>query len=182
MNNRLVISSTIGFMCIGLTLWMLNLGDAGWVSGGDPHGMAMGFGLCSVVLGVIAILTFFHGRTIDAVIFFGFAGGFWTMNHLRGAGGSGGSEGWFWLVWAIFFFYVWLSSFKAGWARSLFLLATWIALLAMCLLGWTGMGFFHYIDGYVGLFAGLVATYISAAEILNHGCGKVVLQTGSKDS
>lgn len=181
MNNKSVIASTIGFMCIGLTVWMLSLGDAGWVSGSDMYAMAMGFALGSVVLGVMSILTFFHGRTLDSIIFFGAAGLFWTM-HMGNSSDSAGTVGWFWLMWAIFFFYVWLSSFKIGWARPLFLLAAWITLLAFCLKGWTGSDVFRYIGGYVGLITGLVATYISAAEVLNNGCGKTVLPTGAKDS
>lgn len=181
MNNKSIIASTIGFMCLGLTSWMLSLGDAGWVMGTNAHAMATGFALGSVVLGVMAILCFFHGRTLDSIIFFGGAGLFWTM-HMGTSGDSAGTVGWFWLVWAIFFFYVWLSSFKAGWARWLFLLAAWLTLLAFCLEGWTGSDVFKYIGGYIGLFTGLVGMYISAAEVLNNGCGKVILQTGAKDS
>ncbi|OYV45280.1 MAG: hypothetical protein B7X10_05990, partial [Burkholderiales bacterium 21-58-4] len=139
MNNRLVISSTIGYMCLGLTIWMLNLGYTHWVAGPNMYAIIMAFSLGTVVLGVIAILSFFHGRTLDAVIFFGSAAVFFTVsivNH-HGAMGtqadSSGTLGWFFLVWAIFFFYVWLGSFKAGWARSLFLLASWLAPLAYCL-------------------------------------------------
>ncbi|HKS93610.1 MAG TPA: hypothetical protein VJS16_03020 [Gammaproteobacteria bacterium] len=184
MNNRLVISSTIGYMCIGLTLWMLNLVDTHWVTGPNMHAQVMGFTLGAVVLGVIAILSFFHGRTLDAIIFFGFAAGLFTTSHHGGMGAgadSAGTLGWFWLVWAIFVFYLWLASFKAGWARSLLLLATWLSLLAYCLFFWLSWSGFDYISGYLGLFTGLVATYISAAEIINHSSGKVVLQTGAKD-
>lgn len=180
MNNKSVILNTIGYMCIGLTVWMLSLSDAGWISGSSARGMAMAFGLGAVVLGVIAILAFFHGRALDAVIFFGVAGAFWTM-HQGGGMDAGAAEGWFWLLWAVFFFYVWLASFKAGWARMLFLLAAWVSLLADALLAWSGAAAFHYIGGYVGLLTGLVATYISAAEIVNHGCGKTVLDTGLKE-
>ncbi len=186
MNNRLVISSTIGFMCIGLTAWMHGLGLTHWVAGPNMH-LIMLFTLGTVVLGVMAILSFFHGRTLEAVIFFGFAGLAFTEVHLSGMGQMGargyssGTLGWFGLIWAVFFFYVWLGSFKAGWARSLFLLALWLAILAACLRNWIGWEGFSYINGYLVLFTGLVATYISAAEIVNHGCGKMVLKTGMKD-
>lgn len=187
MNNKSVIASTIGYMCIGFTVWMLGLGLTTWVAGPNDHAHIMMFTLGTVVLGVIAILTFFHGRTLDAIIFFGaagvlFSGAHHGMGQMGMAGDSSGTMGWYFLLWAVFFFYVWLGSFKTGWARSLFLLATWLALLAICLLHWLGWEGFSYIGGYLALLSGLVATYISAAEVLNHGCGKVVLQTGSKDS
>ncbi|MGH8320608.1 MAG: hypothetical protein ACRESI_01505 [Gammaproteobacteria bacterium] len=187
MNNRLVISSTIGYLCIGLTVWMSNLSPTTWVAGPNMHAAVMAFTLGTVVLGVIAILSFFHGRTLDAIIFFGAAGWFFTSSHSGGmghmgmGGDSAGTMGWFYLIWAVFVFYVWLASFKAGWARSLFLLASWLAILAICLMSWLGWNGFDYISGYLGLLAGLVAVYISAAEILNHGCGKMVLNTGMKD-
>lgn len=187
MNNRLVISSTIGYMCIGLTAWMMNLATTHWVAGPNMHAMVMAFTLGSVVLGVMAILSFFHGRTLDAIVFFGFAGLFMTlghtgMGHMTAAGDSSGTMGWFGLVWAVFFFYVWIGSFKSGWARSLFLLASWLVALAFALNGWLGMDVFNYIGGYIGLFAGLVATYISAATIINHGCGKTCLPGNPSDA
>ncbi|MDE2235782.1 MAG: hypothetical protein KGK44_09565 [Gammaproteobacteria bacterium] len=180
MNNKSVVVTTIGFMCLGLVIWMDNLQFAGWVSGPSMYGMAMEFALGSVLLGVISILTLFHGRTLDAIIFFGAAGYFWTMTH-SGHAANGGAAAWFWLLWAVFVFYVWLGSFKAGWARWLFLLAAWLSLLSDCLLNWTGTAFFNTLGGYLGLIAGLTAIYISAATILNHSNGKEVLPTGSKD-
>lgn len=183
MNNRLVISSTIGFMCIGLTLWMGGLSPTHWVAGPNMHAMIMMFTLGSVVLGVMAILSFFHGRTLDTIIFFGFAGllltlGHSGMGHSATTGDSTGTLGWFGLVWAIFFFYVWIGSFKAGWARSLFLLAAWLTGLAYALQGWLGMTVFEYIGGYLQLFSGLVAAYVSAATIINHGTGTNCLNIG----
>jgi succinate-acetate transporter protein len=153
------------------------------------HAMVMAFTLGTVVLGVMAILSFFHGRTLDAIIFFGFAGFVFTlahssgMGHAMGAGAdSSGTLGWFGLIWAVFFFYVWLGSFKAGWARSLFLLALWLAILAACLFNWLGWEGFAYISGYLALFTGLVAAYISAATIINHGTGKNCLNIGTTDA
>ncbi|MGH8279857.1 MAG: hypothetical protein ACRETQ_09895 [Gammaproteobacteria bacterium] len=183
MNNRLVISSTIGYMCIGLTAWMVMLSPTHWVAGANMHAMAMAFAVGTVALGVMAILSFFHGRTLDAIIFFGVAAFLLSMRHggagHMGMGGdSSGTMGWYNLIWAVFFFYVWIGSFKAGWARSLFLLALWLSVLAFALLGWLGLTVFEYIGGYLGLFTGLVAAYISAATIINHGAGKSCLSLG----
>lgn len=187
MNNRLVISSTIGFMCIGLVAWMGGLSPTHWVAGPNMHAMVMMFTLGSVVLGVMAILSFFNGRTLDAIIFFGFTGLFMTlghtgMGHMASTGDSSGTMGWSGLVWAVFFFYVWIGSMKSGWARSLFLLAAWLTGLAYALNSWLGMDVFGYIGGYLQLFVGLVAAYISAATIINHGTGKNCLNTGSTDA
>jgi len=185
MNNRLVISSTIGYLCIGLTAWMGNLAPTHWVAGPSMQAMIMMFTLGTVVLGVMAILSFFHGRTLDAIIFFGAAAYFFTGSHHGNMGAqadSASTMGWYFLVWAIFVFYVWIASFKAGRARFLFLLAVWLALLALCLSFWLSWGGFGVISGYLGLIAGLVATYISAATIVNHGCGKTCLPGNPSDA
>ncbi|MGH8370076.1 MAG: GPR1/FUN34/YaaH family transporter [Gammaproteobacteria bacterium] len=184
MNSKSVILTTIGFMCLGITVGINDLATAGWINGTSGFGDAAVFALGSVTLGVIAILALLHGtRVIDGIIFFGGAAFFWTVHQLGAdAGGVNAAAGWFYLLWALFFFYLWLASFKSGWARMLLLLAAWIALLCDALVGWTGAVAFAYIDGYVGLYFALVALYLSAAEIINHGYNRTVLQTGSKSS
>jgi len=184
MNNKSVILSTIGFMCIGFTVWMMNLHAAGWIGGPSTQGMYMEFTLGSMLLGVIAILAFLQGgRVLDAVIFFGLAGLFWTQVHVHHGGASMGDAGagWYWFLWALFFFYVWLASFKAGWARMLFLLAGWVGLLAFALTEWTSGHAFMIIGAYAALIAALLAIYISAADMINHGSGRTVLPTGARD-
>ena len=95
---------------------------------------------------------------------------------------SDAGVGWFWFIWAFFFFYLWLASFKAGWARMLFLLADWVTLLIWAIAAWSSSHALEIIGTYTALFAGLVAMYISAAEMINHGNGKTVLPTGATDS
>lgn len=191
MNNRLVISSTIGFMCIGLTLWMGGMLYAGWfpLPGAYGYGGVTLFTLGTFLLGVMAVLSFFHGRTLDAIIFFGVSGLFFTlhaaMRHgmMMGAPADSGSyPAWFDFVFAVFFFYVWLGSFRSGGGRMLFLLGMWLALLVGAIYHWTHVEFFVYICGYILLITAITATYISAAEIINYGNGKMVLPTGSKDA
>lgn len=195
MNNKAVVSSTIGYMAIGLTLWMGGMLYTGWFPLGrsyeDANAMLTALGI--VILGVIAILSFFHGRTLDSIIFFGIAGLFLSLhvvmmnNHLMasampGAGAEpNGYHGWFDLAFAVFFFYVWLGSFRSGSARMLFLLTFWLALLASVFYHWTMVEVFTIVCGYLLLITAILAIYISAAEVINHGNGKVVLPAGSHD-
>lgn len=184
MNNKSVILSTIGFMCIGFTVWMLNLHDIGWISGPSSQGMYMAYTLGSMLLGVIAILAFLHGgRVLDTVVFFGLAGLFWTQVHVHHGGASMGDAGagWYWFLWAFFFFYLWLASFKAGWARMLFLLTACLAVLGFAFAEWSGSHVFGLIGSYAGAISALLAIYISAAEMINHGSGRTVLSTGARE-
>jgi hypothetical protein len=41
MNNKSVITSTVGYMCLGLTAWMMSMPNAGWFDQVQGHGMAL---------------------------------------------------------------------------------------------------------------------------------------------
>jgi len=168
MNNKTVVTSTIGYMCLALVGWMISVPNAGWY-GATGHGMAMMFPL-AVVLGVMGILAFQRGRTLDAIIFFGGAGLFWA-NHMlgMGAGEPGSYMGWYDFVWAAFFCWVWVGSFKAGMVRFLFLLGLWLTLLAQAIGSWGDMHWFMVLSGYLGLITSILAAIVSANEIIRHG-------------
>ena len=88
-NNRAAITSTVGYMCWALTAWMLSMPAAGWFAEkGLTHGVMMAFPL-AIVLAIMGILAFMQGRSLDAIIFFGGAGLFWTQHLLMAAAQSG---------------------------------------------------------------------------------------------
>lgn len=180
MSNKLVPVTTMGFMCLGMMSVLGSLGDLGLASPGGSLAGATGFALGCLVLGVCAILSLFYGRTIDTLIFSGGVAFALTMHNVA-ARDTHLTAGWFFLLWTVFFFYVWLSSFRSGWARWLNLLSVWMAMLGFCLLYWTRIELFGVINGCAGLIAGVTALYISAAESLNHGWSKIVLPTGGTE-
>jgi len=178
MNNKSVITSTVGYMCLALTSWMLSMSNAGWFDQVQGHGTAMMFPL-AVVLVVIGILAFVADSTLDAVIFFGGAGLFWSGHEflLRTSTPGGAMEpphyaGWYWFIWAVYFCYVWFGSFKAGIERFLFLLASWLTLLALALGGWTETHGFVVLGGYLGLATAILAAITSAHTVIAHGFQK----------
>jgi len=142
-------------MCLALTGWMLSMPNAAWFEVSHGHGTAMLFPM-SVVLIVMGILSFLNERTLDAIIFFGGAGLFWA-GHQYLAGSGGGSEepirysGWYWFIWAVFFFYVWLGSFSAGAVRMLF---------------WIGSHCITVLGGYLGLITSILAAITSAMAVI----------------
>lgn len=166
MNNKAAITSTIGYMCLALTGWMLSMPTAGWFEVSHGHGTAMMYPM-SVVLIVMGILSFVNERTLDAIIFFGAAGLFWAGHQqLIGAPGEAAEPaqytGWYWFIWAVFFCYVWVGSFSAGSVRMLFLLGLWLTLLALAVSHWIGGHGLTVLSGYLGLITSILAAITSA--------------------
>jgi uncharacterized protein len=170
MNSKSVITATVGYMCLGLTGWMLSMPNAGWFDQLYGHGSAMMLPL-AVILGVMGILAFMNERTLDAVIFFGGAGLFWSWHaSLLASTPSAHYAGWYWFVWAVFYCYVWFGSFKvkAGVERVLFLLGLWLTLLALAIGEWSGLHGFLVLGGYLGLITSILAAITSALAIIGH--------------
>lgn len=175
--SRATITTTIGFMCLALTDWMLSISNAAWFPRTFGHGAAMLYPL-GVVLGVMGILAFIEERGLDATIFFGGSGLFWSTHvYLSSADGTpmepGSYAGWFFFVWAVFFCYVWFGSLKSGIIRFLFLLGTWLTLLALAIGNWgDGHRFGHgfiMLGGYIGLATAILAAITSAWSVIGHG-------------
>lgn len=72
-SGRATITATVGFMCWGLTGWMLSMSNAGWFARVLASGEAMLLSL-PTLLATLGILAFIELRTLDSVIFFGGAG------------------------------------------------------------------------------------------------------------
>jgi hypothetical protein len=178
MNNKSVSTATIGFMCLALAGWLVSMPTAGWFEKVYPHGLATMTAL-AILLVIMGILSFVHGRTLDCIIFFGGAGLFWSA-HLYGmAGEAGGAPepgsygGWYFFVWTLFFAWVWLGSRKGDLERMLFLLGLWLTLLALAIGDWTGIHGFTLAGGYLGLITSILAAITSALEVIGHGIGRL---------
>ncbi len=171
--SRATIVATVGFMCLGLMFWIINITLTGWFDKIYPAGIATL--ILSMVLLIIAILAFVEQRTLDAVIFFGGAGLLGSLHAgLTATGTAAGStpmhyEGWVAFVWAVYFFYVWLAALKADLVRMLFLLGAWLWLLGGALTNW-GLGhLIGLIGAYIGLATAILAVIVSASAIIGHG-------------
>jgi succinate-acetate transporter protein len=170
MNNKATITSTVGYMCLALTGWMLSMSNAGWFDAVHGHGTAQMYPLALVLI-VMGILAFLNERTLDAIIFFGGAGLFWSGSQYLLGPSTDSSEpghytGWYFFIWAVFFCYVWLGSFSAGIVRMLFLLGLWLTLLALAVSFWTGLHGFAILGGYLGLITSVLAAITSAIAVI----------------
>ncbi len=174
MINKSVSTGTIGFMCLALAGWMVSMPTAGWFDKIYAHGLATMSAL-AMLLVIMGILAFVHGRALDSIIFFGGAGLLWT-SYVYGLGGAqtqagepGSYSGWYWFVWTLFFAWVWVGALKAELQRMLFLLGLWLTLLALAIGAWTGIHGFILVGGYLGLITSILAAFTSAMEIIGHG-------------
>ena len=172
-DNRCVTTSTVGYMCLAFVSWMLSMTDAGWYRAAYPHGfdLLVPFAILLAIMGILAHL---HSRSLDAIVFFG-SSGLMVASHSAGLAVMGGATepasymGWFSVLWAIFYGYVWLGSFRAGLPRQLFLLSISLTFLAMAVYGWTAHAIFVVVSGYLGLITAIIAVIVSASDVILFG-------------
>ena len=173
LNNRCVTTSTVGYMALALTSWMLSMTAAGWYPQIYSAGSALMLPF-ALLLTIIGILAYLHGRSLDSIVFFAFAVLF-TAGHSGMAAIAAGAPspmsyvGWFWIVWTVFFAYTWLGSFRAGLPRQLFLLGITLTFLAKAIYGWTDLRALQLISGYLGLISAIIAATISASDAILFG-------------
>lgn len=170
--GKAVAVSTVGYMCLGVTGWMISMTYASWFS--RQYGMALLYPL-AIVLGVMGILSFVQNRGLDAIVFFGgtaLFGSAYVYNatvDVTRMTDPRSYLGWFAILWAVFFAYVWAASFKSGPARMLFLLGTWLTLTSLAIGDWSGTQGWVILAGYIGLVTSLLAGITSASEIIQFG-------------
>lgn len=174
MNSRAkgVAVSTVGYMFVAISLWMMSMTNAGWY--GRQYSISMLYPM-ALILGVIAILAFVANRGLDAVVFFGGA----TMlgvgaTYLAIMDNTHATVpitygGWFAAMWTIYFISVWASSLKSGVSRSGFLLTLWLALGCAAIGGWTAVTGWFIAAGYLGLISACFAFVAAGSEIVRFG-------------
>lgn len=174
LNNRCVTTSTVGYMALALTGWMLSMTAAGWYDRFYLAGTSLMLPF-ALLLAIIGILAYLHGRSLDSIAFFAFAVLF-TAAHAAMTPPAGSLTagpmsyiGWFWMVWTVFFAYLWLGSFRAELPRQLFLLGITLTFLAKAIHGWTGMQALELISGYLGLVSSVIAAIVSASDVIEFG-------------
>jgi hypothetical protein len=139
--DKSVAISTVGYMCIAISWWMTGMLLAGWFKPVANMGIDTStlYGVGSVLLVIMGILSLAYGRRVlDAIVFLATAGLFFSLHNGSGGFFTGGVPsayiGWWGLVWAVFFCYLWIASFRTGdTTRMLFLLLFWLGALALAI-------------------------------------------------
>jgi len=169
--SRSVVTTTVGYMCLALSIWMYSMTHAAWYPRYFTHGIALAYPL-AIVLGVMGILSFTERRALDSVIFFGGTGLLWSA-HIDAISTAPADPtsytGWYCFIWAVFFCYVWLGSFRGGICRILYLLGLWLTMLALAIGSWSNLHGVIIVGGYLGLITAILAAITSAVAIIGFG-------------
>lgn len=169
---RGVAISTIGYMCLAISGWMLSMSAADWYS----HTLGVAFlGSLAIVLAIIGVLAFVADRGLDAVVFFGGAAILGTIFTFEGVVATAHVTqpltyiGWFACMWAIYYACTWAGSLRSGMTRSAFLLGLWLTLGVLAIGAWTGIAGWMVAGGYLGLITSVAAFVTAGSEIVHYG-------------
>lgn len=175
----------LGLVGFGLTTVVLSSINAGLLPRDAlpavvPLGFAFG-GLAQIFAG---FMEFKNGNTFGTVAFTSYGLFWWWWAFLHWTVGAGWIKspapvglGVILLMWGVFTFYMWVSTFRSNlglWSVFLLLWVTFFLLAA----GDMGMGTGR-LGGWVGLVCGLDAMYVSFAEVTNGTFGRTVLPLGN---
>ncbi len=177
----------LGLMGFGLTTVLLNLHNAGFIKLGSMI-LAMGLfygGLAQVIVG---IMEWKKKNTFGMVAFTSY-GLFWlslvALVQMPKLGLADPSDhtamAAYLFVWGIFTFILFLGTFRT----TIALMVVFFSLTVLfCMLGFadaTGNKALTIVAGYEGIFCGMSAVYVGAAQILNEVYGRTVLPLGVID-
>ncbi len=176
----------LGLVAFGLTTVVLSsinakLIPADAVTVVVPLAFAFG-GLGQIIAGS---MEFRNGNTFGTVAFTSFGLFWWWFAFLQWTLGAG------WIkagpninvglavtffMWGVFTLYMWISTFRSNIGLWLVFLTLWLTFFLLAG-GEAGVGT-QNIGGYMGILSGLLAMYVSFAEVTNNMFGRTVIPLG----
>jgi uncharacterized protein len=175
----------LGLVGFGLTTVVLSCINAGLLTKEAlpaviPLAFAFG-GLAQIFAGW---MEFKNNNTFGTVAFTSYGLFWWWFAFLQWTVGAGwikppaaSGVGITLLMWGVFTLYMWISTFRSNLGLWSVFLTLWITFFLLAG-GDLGLGT-GIIGGWVGLFCGLDAMYVSFAEVTNGTFGRTVLPLGS---
>jgi succinate-acetate transporter protein len=180
----------LGLAGFGLTTIVLSSINAGLLPGASPSLVAVVVPLAFAYGGVAQIITgimeFRNGNTFGTVAFTSYGLFWWWYGLMLWTVGAGwlkapapAALGVTLLVWGVFTFMLWISTFRLSlciWCVFLLLWMTFFCLAA----GDLGIGpLWHTVGGWLGLATGTAAMYAAFAEVTNATFKRTVVPLGS---
>jgi succinate-acetate transporter protein len=177
----------LGLACFGVTTVVLSCINAGLIPGEAisavvPLAFSFG-GFAQIIAG---IMEFKNGNTFGTVAFTSYGAFWWWYAFLLWTVGAGWIKppdprgvGVALLMWGVFTLYLWVSTFRKNLTLWGIFLLLWITFFLLAG-GDLGMGAtWHKLGGWFGLATGILALYLSFAELTNETFGRIVIGVGS---
>ncbi len=177
----------LGLAAFGVTTVVLSCINAGLLPGEAlsavvPLAFSFG-GFAQIVAG---IMEFKNGNTFGTIAFISYGAFWWWYAFLLWTVGAGWIKppdprgvGVALLMWGVFTLYLWVSTFRKNLALWGIFLLLWITFFLLAG-GDLGMGSgWHALGGWFGLATGVLALYLSFAEVTNETFGRTVIGVGS---
>jgi uncharacterized protein len=177
----------LGLACFGVTTVVLSCINAGLIPGEAisavvPLAFSFG-GFAQIIAG---IMEFRNGNTFGTIAFTSYGAFWWWYAFLLWTVGAGWIKppdprgvGVALLMWGVFTLYLWVSTFRKNLTLWGIFLLLWITFFLLAG-GDLGMGAaWHKLGGWFGLATGVLALYLSFAELTNETFGRNVIGVGS---
>jgi succinate-acetate transporter protein len=181
----------LGLVGFGLTTVLLSIVNAGLLPGTAGVivvvPLAMAFG--GTIQFFAGLLEYREGNTFGTVAFSSY-GAFWwwfallelfAMNGILNAGAEGFTSvvGVALILWGVFTLYMWIGTFRLNWGLWAVFLMLWITFFLLGFGDFLGNDALYMAGGYTGIIDGLLAMYVSFAEVTNWSFDRTVLPLGS---
>jgi succinate-acetate transporter protein len=180
----------LGLAGFGLTTVVLSCINAGLLKGDPPTLIAvvvpLAFAYGGIAQIIAGILEFRNGNTFGTVAFTSYGLFWWWYAFLLWTVGAGwlkppaaAAVGLTLLMWGVFTLYMWIATFRSNLGLWTVFLLLWITFF---LLAAADMGLgsaWRVAGGWVGLFTGVAALYVSFAEVTNATFGKNAIPLGA---
>ena len=177
----------LGLAAFGVTTVVLSCINAGLLPGEAlsavvPLAFSFG-GFAQIIAG---IMEFRNGNTFGTIAFTSYGAFWWWYAFLLWTVGAGWIKppdargvGVALLMWGVFTLFLWVSTFRKNLTLWGIFLLLWITFFLLAG-GDLGMGSrWHALGGWFGLATGLLALYLSFAEVTNETFGRTVIGVGS---
>lgn len=181
--------AALGLMGFGLTTVLLSATNAGLLPAHAeqvvlPLAMAFG-GTAQIIAG---IMEYGVGNTFGMTAFIAY-GAFWwwfgllvflASNKLLDLSGADPAIGLTLILWGVFTFGLWISTFRHTRVLFLIFLTLWIAFFLLGFGAMLGSAQLHAWGGWVGLVCGAMAMYASFAAVTNATMGREIIPVGTR--
>jgi uncharacterized protein len=176
----------LGLACFGVTTVALSAVNAGLLPAEAlPVVVPLAFSFGGLAQIIAGILEFRNGNTFGMTAFTAYGAFWWWYAFLLWTIGAGWIKpphpygvGFVLLLWGVFTLYMWIPTFRLNLTLWGIFLLLWITFFVLAG-GDLGMGApWHVAGGYLGLATGLVALYLSFAEITNETFGRTIIVVG----